>query len=207
MGFLVGMGWWGMAVLGYLLGSLPFGLWLVRATRGVDIRRYGSGNIGTTNVLRVAGPRVAALVLLADAAKGWLPVVLARAAGLGEPAAVLAGVAAMAGHSWSIWLGGKGGKGVATGLGVLLGLDPRVALAAFGVWIGVVALSRYSSLGSMSAAASVPLWMTLWHAPAAHLVFGVAAALVVLVRHRANIRRLLRGEELPITLKIDPRRE
>ncbi|GAB6875651.1 glycerol-3-phosphate 1-O-acyltransferase PlsY [Thermaerobacter litoralis] len=200
-----GPGLAGVVILGYLLGSLPFGLGLVKATRGVDIRRYGSGNIGTTNVLRVAGPRVAAAVLLADAAKGWLPVVVARAAGLGEPAAVLAGVAAMAGHSWSIWLRGKGGKGVATGLGVLLGLDARVALAAFAVWIGVVALSRYSSLGSMSAAVSVPLWMLLWHAPTAHLIFGGVAALVVLVRHRANIGRLLRGEELPITLKIDPR--
>ncbi|HEY8551851.1 MAG TPA: glycerol-3-phosphate 1-O-acyltransferase PlsY [Thermaerobacter sp.] len=204
------MPWLGVAgtvLLGYLLGSIPFGLWLVRATRGVDIRRYGSGNIGTTNVLRVAGPRLAAAVLLADAAKGALPVVLARAAGLGEVAAVLAGVAAMAGHSWSIWLGGRGGKGVATGLGVLLGLDARVALAAFAVWVVVVAASRYSSLGSMSAALSVPLWMALWHAPAVHLAFGVAAALVVLVRHRSNIARLLRGEELPITLRIDPRGE
>ncbi|ADU51221.1 acyl-phosphate glycerol-3-phosphate acyltransferase [Thermaerobacter marianensis DSM 12885] len=203
------LNWWlgtaGTLLLAYLLGSLPFGLWLVKATRGVDIRRYGSGNIGTTNVLRVAGPRVAALVLLADAAKGWLPVVLARVAALGEPAAVLAGVAAMAGHSWSVWLGGKGGKGVATGLGVLLGLDYRAALAAFVVWIVVVAASRYSSLGSMAAAVSVPLWMALWQAPAAHLAFAVAAAVVVVVRHRANIGRLLRGEELPITLRIDPR--
>ncbi|WPD20084.1 glycerol-3-phosphate 1-O-acyltransferase PlsY [Thermaerobacter composti] len=197
----------GLVLLGYLLGSIPFGLWLVRAVRGVDIRRYGSGNIGTTNVLRVAGPRLAAAVLLADAAKGALPVMLARAVGPGEVAAVLAGVAAMAGHSWSIWLAGHGGKGVATGLGVLLGLDVRVALAAFAVWLAVVAASRYSSLGSMAAAVSVPLWMALWHAPPAHLAFGVTAALVVLVRHRSNVGRLLRGEELPITLRIDPRRE
>ena len=195
----------GVILLGYVLGSLPFGLWLVRVFRGVDIRRYGSGNIGTTNVLRVAGPGVAALVLVADAGKGWLPVALARAAGLGETAAVLAGVAAMAGHSWSLWLGGRGGKGVATGLGVLIGLDPRVALAGFGTWLAVVLASRYSSLGSMTAAASVPLVMAWLDAPPARLAFGIAAALVVLVRHRANIARLLRGEELPITLKIDPR--
>ncbi|HEY8394158.1 MAG TPA: glycerol-3-phosphate 1-O-acyltransferase PlsY [Thermaerobacter sp.] len=194
-----------IVILGYLLGSLPFGLWLVRAFRGVDIRQYGSGNIGTTNVLRVGGPGLALLVLLADAGKGWLPVWLARALDLGEGTAVLAGVAAMAGHSWSVWLRFRGGKGVATGLGVLIGLDGRVALIAAGTWLAVVLLTRYSSLGSMTAALSVPIVMAWLHAPAPQLAFGITAFVVVLVRHRANIQRLLRREELPITLQIDTR--
>lgn len=194
-----------LILLGYLLGSLPFGLWLVRAFRGVDIRRYGSGNIGTTNVLRVGGPALALLVLVADAGKGFLPVWLARALGMGEGMAVLAGVAAMTGHSWSAWLGFRGGKGVATGLGVLIGLDGRVALIAGGIWLAVVLLTRYSSLGSMTAAISVPIVMAWLGAPPPRLAFGAAAAAVVLVRHRSNIQRLLRGEELPITLQIDTR--
>jgi len=191
--------------LGYLLGSLPFGLWLVRLFRGVDIRQYGSGNIGTTNVLRVGGPGLALLVLVADAGKGWLPVWLARTLDLGGGTMVLAGVAAMAGHSWSVWLRFRGGKGVATGLGVLIGLDGRVALMAAATWLAVVLLTRYSSLGSMTAALSVPLTMIWLHVPAPQLAFGVVAFLVVLVRHRSNIQRLLRREELPITLQIDVR--
>jgi glycerol-3-phosphate acyltransferase PlsY len=189
-------------VLAYFIGALPTGLILVRALRGEDIRKYGSGNIGAANVLRVAGPAVAAAVLLVDVLKGLVPVLLALRAGLAPWAVVATGLAAIAGHNWSIFLGFRGGKGIATSAGVLAGLSLQAALVAAAVWIVVVAISRFSSLGSLVAAVSVPI--TLWRlrTPPEYVAFGLIAALLAIYRHRANIERLVAGTELRVTDRV-----
>jgi acyl phosphate:glycerol-3-phosphate acyltransferase len=189
-------------VLAYFIGALPTGLILVRVLRGEDIRKYGSGNIGAANVLRVAGPAVAAAVLLVDVLKGLVPVLLALRAGLAPWAVVATGLAAIAGHNWSIFLGFRGGKGIATSAGVLAGLSLQAALVAAAVWIVVVAISRFSSLGSLVAAVSVPI--TLWRlrTPPEYVAFGLIAALLAIYRHRANIERLVAGTELRVTDRV-----
>ena len=189
-------------VLAYFIGALPTGLILVRVLRGEDIREHGSGNIGAVNVLRVAGPAVAAAVLLVDVLKGLVPVLLALRAGLAPWAVVAAGLAAIAGHNWSIFLGFRGGKGIATSFGVLVGLSLQAALVAAAIWIVAVAITRFSSLGSLLAVVSVPI--TLWRlrTPPEYVAFGVIAALLAIYRHRGNIQRLVAGTELRVTDRV-----
>jgi glycerol-3-phosphate acyltransferase PlsY len=180
----------------FLLGSFPTGVVVARAN-GVDLRKVGSGNIGTTNVGRALGRGWAALVLLVDAGKGALPVVLA--AELFEqtwlPAA--AGLVAVLGQVFSIFLKGRGGKGVATSLGAGLALAPLPALVCVAVWVALFATFRISSIGSLAAVASFPTFLWLFHAGSlANLTFAGAVALLVFRRHKDNIRRLVRGEEL-----------
>jgi acyl phosphate:glycerol-3-phosphate acyltransferase len=191
-----------LLVLAYFIGALPTGLILVRLLRGEDIRRHGSGNIGAVNVLRVAGPAVAVAVLLVDVLKGLIPVLLALRAGLAPWAVVAAGLAAIAGHNWSVFLGFRGGKGIATSFGVLAGLSLPAAVVAAIVWLIAVAITRFSSLGSLLAVVSVPL--TLWrlHTPPEYVAFGIIAALLAIYRHRANIQRLVAGTELRITDRV-----
>lgn len=187
------------AAIGYLIGSLPTGLVVIRLLKGMDIRRQGSGNIGAINVYRVAGLPTALLVLAVDMAKGAVPVLLARALGQPPAVAVLAGAAAIAGHNWSLFLRFTGGKGIATSFGVLLALSPVAAAAAAAVWVAVVGLTRYASLGSLLGIASVPVVMWWRWEPNEHLAFGVLALAFAVYKHRANITRLLRGSELKIT--------
>ena len=180
----------------FLLGSFPTGV-VVACAKGVDLRKVGSGNIGTTNVGRALGRGWAALVLLIDAGKGALPVVLA--AGLFEqtwlPAA--AGLVAALGQVFSVFLKGRGGKGVATSLGAGLALAPLPALACVVVWVALFAAFRISSIGSLAAVASFPTFLWLFRAGSfANLTFAAAVALLVFWRHKDNIRRLVRGEEL-----------
>ncbi|MCC6524554.1 MAG: glycerol-3-phosphate 1-O-acyltransferase PlsY [Polyangiaceae bacterium] len=188
-----------LAVLAaYLSGSVPFGLLLARR-RGVDIRRVGSGNIGATNVARNLGRGLGALVLVLDAAKGALPVAVVR---LGEldvrstpwllPAV---GLGAVVGHCFPVWLRFRGGKGVATALGVMLAADPLAAAAGVGVFVLVVALSRIVSLGSMLGTVAVAVAVTARAAPAPSVVLGWGLVALVVVQHRDNLRRLRRGEE------------
>lgn len=183
--------------LGYLLGSFPSGYLAGRWCAGVDIRQLGSGSTGATNVLRQVGKGPALVVFLIDVFKGSAAVILARAL-LGAGAygwLVAAGLAALAGHIWPIWLGGKGGKAVATGFGMLLGLVPAVGLACLGVFLTSLALSRIVSISSVLAAAALPLLMAGAGAPGAYLGLGVVAAVMVIWRHRSNLSRLLKGEE------------
>lgn len=196
----------------YFLGSIPFGL-LVARSQGMDIRQHGSGNIGATNVWRVMGKKWGLITFFCDAAKGWLAVVI----GMGLAArfapdlartpadtAAYSGIAAalgcIIGHSFPLWLGFKGGKGVATSLGVVFGMLPLVSLVIFAVWGIVLKLTRYVSLASILAAASLPItvlaflflgWVEGWGL----FYFSLAAALLVTYRHRENIRRLLAGTE------------
>jgi acyl phosphate:glycerol-3-phosphate acyltransferase len=186
-----------LAVLAaYLVGSVPIG-WLVARAFGLsDIRRHGSGNIGATNVLRTLGRVPAVLTLLADVGKGYLAVVLGSALSGGEPNAVAAAtVAAVVGNCWSVFLGFRGGKGVATGLGALLRTVPLATLAALPVFLAVVATTRYISLGSLLAAACVPLGAVMLRYPGSYALGALAVAIIVIARHHANIARLRAGTE------------
>ncbi|HEV2359963.1 MAG TPA: glycerol-3-phosphate 1-O-acyltransferase PlsY [bacterium] len=191
-----------LIVLAYLIGALPTGLILVRVLRGEDIRKHGSGNIGTVNVLRVAGPAVAAVVLLVDVLKGLVPVIVALRAGAAPWGVVVCGLAAIAGHNWSPFLGMRGGKGIATSFGVLAGLSLPAAIVAAVVWIVAVAITRFASLGSILGVASVPIVLWWIRAPAEYVAFGVIASLFAIYRHRGNIQRLVTGTELRITDRV-----
>lgn len=186
-------------LFGYLIGSIPTGLLVIRLVRGLDIRRVGSGNIGTINVYRLAGAPTALLVLAVDIMKGALPVFLARAWARPEAVVVLAGVAAIVGHNWSMFLRFAGGKGIATSFGVLLVLSPLTALVAASVWVIVAIVTRYASLASLLAVAAVPFVMWRRDEPAAHLSFGALALVFAIYKHKTNIVRLVRGQELRIT--------
>lgn len=185
----------------YLLGAIPTGL-LMGRLKGVDIRQQGSGNVGATNVARVVGKLPGAFVLLIDVTKGWAPVVFFAAfvihAGSSispEMVRILVGIAAVAGHVWNPFLQLKGGRGVATSLGLLLGLDARVALASLLIWIGVMLATRYVSVASISAAFASPFLLAFFGAPISWVLGGIGVALGIIARHRANILRLLQGEE------------
>lgn len=182
-------------VISYLIGSIPNGLFVGKLVGGVDLRQFGSKNIGATNAFRVLGPWPALVVFITDAAKGIAGVYLGDQL-IGSPIALLAGgIAAIAGHNWSIFLGFKGGRGVATGLGVIAMLSPKVTLVVFVIWAAIVYFTRYVSLGSIVAAALVPVSMWLFGEIREFLIFGVIAALFVIIRHRPNIERLLKGED------------
>jgi acyl phosphate:glycerol-3-phosphate acyltransferase len=191
--------------VGYLCGALPWGLWLGRWLRGVDVRTLGSGNLGATNVYRTLGPGIGWTTLALDMLKGALPVWIvpglpfASAFPGGREACALAvGFAAVAGHVWTLFAGFRGGKGVATTAGVLLALSPRAFLVFGAVFVITVAVTRYISLGSVLGAIAFAVALGFL-APAGvrspTFAFGVAVALLVVIRHRANLARLARGQE------------
>ena len=180
---------------GYLLGSIPFGVVIARVASDVDLRRVGSGNIGATNVLRAVGKGAAALTLLGDIGKGALAVGLARWTGASAPLVAAVGLAAVLGHLFPVWAGFRGGKGVATTLGVVLGAMPIVGGLLLVIWLAVAAITRYSSLAALVATATIPL--LAWLVDGRPAMIGLSGALLVLVvvRHRENIGRLLAGTE------------
>jgi len=181
---------------GYLLGSIPFGLILTRLAGSGDIRAIGSGNIGATNVLRTGRKGLAALTLLCDALKGTAAVLIAYRFG-GQDLAVLAALGAFLGHLFPVWLGFKGGKGVATYVGLLIGLVWQAALVFGLVWLVVAALTRYSSLAGLVASAAVPAW--LWYdGYLQEAQLFALLAVIIWVKHHANISRLLAGTEAKI---------
>ena len=185
-------------VFGYLLGSIPFGLLLTRAAGLGDVRKIGSGNIGATNVLRTGNKGLAAATLLLDALKGTAAVLIAGH--FAPETAVWAGLGAFLGHLFSVWLGFKGGKGVATYLGVLIGLAWQVALIFAVIWLAMAFLFRYSSLAALTAAVIVPIALYFMSAPQIAVLF-VVMSIIVFIKHRANISRLLAGTEGKIGAK------
>jgi glycerol-3-phosphate acyltransferase PlsY len=184
-------------IIGYLLGSIPFGLVLTRLAGHGDIRQIGSGNIGATNVLRTGSKGAAALTLLLDLAKGWAAVVIGRA--WGADAALVAAGCVIIGHMFPVWLGFRGGKAVATALGVLIALAWPVALGAALVWLVTALMLRYSSLAALIAAVAAAIFAPFVADKAtAAMIAGIA--LLIILRHHANIRRLIAGTESRISL-------
>jgi glycerol-3-phosphate acyltransferase PlsY len=190
-------------VLAYFCGSIPTGVILARR-RGIDVRKVGSGNIGATNVARSVGKKTGLLTLLGDAAKGLIPVLLVRALDLGEAPLACAAVAALLGHVFSPFLRFSGGKGVATGLGVFLGLAPQAILLALLLFIFTFALSRIVSLASLIAAGATPVLLFLLSYPQGHILAGVIIAGLIIIRHHENIVRLLKGQESRFSMKQPP---
>jgi glycerol-3-phosphate acyltransferase PlsY len=183
------------AALGYLLGSVPFAVIVSRAFRLADPRSFGSGNPGATNVLRSGSKAAALLTLLGDAAKGWLAMLLAAKVGADGTAIAVAGLAAFLGHVFPFTLGFRGGKGVATALGVLLGFSGALAGITAAVWLAVVVFTRYSSLGALAAAAAAPV-ISWWLLARGEITATITVMCAVLIyRHKSNIRKLLAGSE------------
>jgi len=181
------------AACGYLAGSIPFGVIVARVFGLGDLRKIGSGNIGATNVLRTGNKAAALITLLLDAAKGAMPVAVFLAM-WGDLAAQAAGLAAFLGHCFPVWLKFRGGKAMATFLGIMLAIHPLSWALMCLTWLAAVALTRISSVGALSAAASGPIWLMIfsrWEAVLLAIILGV----LIWIRHHANIRRLLRGEE------------
>lgn len=182
-------------LLGYLLGSLPFAVIVSRAFGIADPRSFGSGNPGATNVLRSGHKLAALLTLLGDAAKGWLAMVIAAKLGAGDTAVAAAGVAAFLGHVFPFTLRFKGGKGVATALGVLMGFSGVLGAAVAAIWLAVAAVTRYSSLAALVAAASAPSIVMLRHEPEEVFIAVSIISVVLILRHKTNIQKLLAGTE------------
>ncbi len=196
---------WLIPIIAYALGSIPFGLLIVKATRGGDIRDSGSGNIGAANVTRTAGAVAGLVTFILDAAKGYLPVWLAaRWSGGSARWLTVAAVCAVLGHMFPVWLGFRGGKGVATSAGAFIPICAMAVIAAAVLWIVVVFFWRYVSLGSIAAAAAMPILVYLLyapgHAPPTVLSFGtMLIAVMVIWKHRENVQRILAGTESRIT--------
>ncbi len=194
-------------ILSYLIGAIPFGVIVGKLTSGIDVRNHGSGSMGMTNVLRIVGARAGILVFLADMAKGAVAVALAGliiGPGYGM---VAGGVAAVIGHNWPVYVGFRGGRGVTTGFGALLVLSWPVGLISFAIFLLVVSLSRYVSLGSMLGAVTMLVAMipfvVLDVEPFAYLVYGLVIVSLIIFRHRGNIQRLLAGTEPKIGQKTE----
>lgn len=186
-----------LAAVGYLMGGIPVGVLVARA-HGVDLFKVGSGNIGATNVVRALGCKWGLLVWAGDVLKGIIPVFVARAVIPLESAWATAGVAAVVGHCFSPYLRLRGGKGIATSLGVLVSVDWRIGLSAFAVWLVVVGVGRIVSVGSLAAAASLlPLCQAFHDTPSVVVMTGILTC-IGFIRHADNIARIIRGEEKPI---------
>lgn len=187
-----------LILLAYVVGATPTSYWVGKGAHGIDLRAHGSGNLGATNALRVLGWKSALPVVLVDVAKGYLPAALfAGIAGAAPAWAMAYGAAAIAGHMFSFWVGFRGGKGIATSAGVFLALAPWAVLVGFVVWTAVTFTTGYVSVGSIVAAVALPA--SVWLVPRPEIPglegFSAALAVAVIWAHRANIRRLLRGEE------------
>jgi len=197
-----------LIITSYLLGSIPFGLIIGKLTRGIDVRQFGSGNIGFTNCYRTLGPLPGLLVLAGDVAKGAICIFLARFLGGQDLIAILAGSAAIAGHNWSIYLKFTGGKGVATTAGVVISLVPKISLILLAIWLVILLVTKFVSLASMTIALAFP-FLILYFYPerSAYIFFSFLVAVVVIFQHRSNIKRLLKGNELRITEQVRTERK
>ena len=182
-------------ILGYLIGSLPFAVIVSKAFGLADPRSFGSGNPGATNVLRTGNKLAAAMTLIGDAAKSWVAMLVAAKVGADGTATALAGFAAFLGHLFPVFLKFKGGKGVATAVGVLIGLDGWLALGATVVWLVTALVTRYSSLAALTAAAAAPALAFWLHGPVASTQLVLLMCLLLVWRHKENIKRLLAGTE------------
>ena len=185
-----------MIIICYLIGSMPFGYIVAKVVKKIDIRDYGSGNIGATNAFRVLGPWLASLVLIGDLLKGFLAIVLFYQLNIDSLfVIILGGLAVIGGHDWSIFLKFKGGKGIATTYGVFLALNPKIALLSVLIWLIVIALTRYASLASILSLSVLVVLMLWFKQPQEYIIFSVIILALALYRHRGNIARLKEGKE------------
>jgi glycerol-3-phosphate acyltransferase PlsY len=205
----------GLVAVAYLLGSIPFGYLLVKYafTRGEDVRRIGSGGTGATNVTRRAGPTAGLLTYLLDVGKGMGAVALMRMVAEGDYFWIgAAGIAAIVGHIFPLFLGFRGGKGVATGVGIYVIIAPYSVFAALALWVVIVFFTRYISLGSLVAAGALPVLTWLFYGVlqpnqqvTAMIIIALSAFVLILFAHRENVRRLMRGEEKKVGMRVEKR--
>jgi|LSQX01.1.fsa_nt_gb glycerol-3-phosphate acyltransferase PlsY len=191
-----------LIIFAYLLGSVSFGYLFAKMLKGVDIRKIGSGNTGATNISRLMGFKFAIIVLILDAVKGLLAILIPSYLETETWVILLCGLAVIIGHNWPVFFAFKGGRGAATTLGVFLGLAPIPALAVFSLFIVVSLISRYVSLGTIIAAVLIPLTMYLLSYPLNYFIFGLSVCIILLWRHYPNIKRLLQGRESKLGDKI-----
>ena len=192
-----------MIIICYLIGSMPFGYIVAKVVKKIDIRDYGSGNIGATNAFRVLGPWLASLVLIGDLLKGFLAIVLFYQLNIDSLfVIILGGLAVIVGHDWSIFLEFKGGKGIATTYGVFLALNPKIALLSALIWLIVIALTRYASLASILSLSVLVVLMLWFKQPQEYIIFSVIILALALYRHRGNILRLKEGKEKKFLTRV-----
>lgn len=190
-------------LISYILGSIPFGYIISKLVKKIDIRDYGSGNIGATNTLRILGPFVASIVLIGDISKGYFSIYLTRLISQDSIFILtMAGLAVICGHDWSLFLKFKGGKGVATTFGVILALNPIISILAAIVWVIVIITTRYSSLSSISAVISIMIFTILFKQPYEYIIFSMIILILTIFTHQENIKRLKLGNESKIGEKI-----
>ncbi|HHT46006.1 MAG TPA: glycerol-3-phosphate 1-O-acyltransferase PlsY [Firmicutes bacterium] len=191
-----------LIIFSYLLGSISFGYLIAKMLKGVDIRKIGSGNTGATNISRLMGFKYAILVLILDALKGLLAILISSYLGFETWVVLLCGLAVIIGHNWPAFFAFRGGRGAATTLGVFLGLAPVPTLVVFGLFIVIILTSRYVSLGTIVAAVLIPFTMFLLNYPLNYFVFGLSVCIILLWRHYPNIIRLLQGRESKLGDKV-----
>jgi len=192
-----------MIIICYLIGSMPFGYIVAKVVKKIDIRDYGSGNIGATNAFRVLGPWLASLVLIGDLLKGFLAIVLFSQLNIDSLfVIILGGLAVIGGHDWSIFLKFKGGKGIATTYGVFLALNPKIALLSALIWLIVIALTRYASLASILSLSVLVVLMLWFRQPQEYIIFSIIILALALYRHRGNILRLKEGKEKKFLTRV-----
>jgi len=187
----------------YLVGSVSFSYLISKGIKGIDIRKVGSGNAGATNISRVLGLKFAVLVLILDALKGLVVILIASHLATQTVVILLCGGAVIAGHNWPVFFAFKGGRGAAAALGVFLGLAPIPALSVFAIFVLIILLTRYVSLGSIVGAILIPICMLILHYPRDYFIFGLAVCLLLLWRHMPNIKRLVQGKESKLGEKVN----
>lgn len=189
-----------VGVIAYLLGNFATAYLVSKAAAKIDIRKYGSGNAGSTNVLRVLGPKPAAIAFLGDILKGTLAVLIGRYIG-GSYGELIAGIFVILGHNWPIVLNFKGGKGIATTIGLMIPIDPIMVLFIVIAGVILISITRYVSLGSIAGVSICPIAMIVTHKPMEYIIFSLILSAIAIFRHRTNIQRLLRGTESKLRLK------
>ena len=195
-----------VSVIAYLLGNFATAYLVSRAAGKIDIRKHGSGNAGSTNVLRVLGVKAAVVVFIGDVLKGVVAVLIGRYLA-GSYGVLLAGVFVVAGHNWPVLLGGKGGKGIATTIGVVIAIDPLMVLAIVITGVIIIVVTRYVSLASISGVIIFPMAMIITQKPIEYIVFSLILSAMAIFKHRANIERLFKGKESKIGQKKKPEQE
>ncbi|MDI3534315.1 MAG: acyl phosphate:glycerol-3-phosphate acyltransferase [Thermosediminibacterales bacterium] len=193
-------------IASYLLGSISFSYIIVKLWMNIDIRNYGSGNAGATNVLRVLGKKAAAAVLFLDMLKGFIAVVIGNQIG-GENISLICGIAVVLGHNWPVFFKFKGGKGIATSIGVVLAISPLIMLYLILIAVVIIYFTRYVSLASITGALIYPLLVLLFKMPKEYIIFSLILSILAVIRHHSNIYKLLTGKESKIGEKIHPKVE